>query len=423
LRMVYENAIFFVFAVTSVVYVFHIGLYVFGANLYDIWLLRRQRSNKLPRKSPLVSVMIPAHNEELVIKRCLDSVIQSTYQKLQIIVIDDLSTDSTATIVKKYIDDHPKYKIRLVQTPKNIGKGRALNYALKRSARGQYVMTLDADSVITPETVASAIAYFSDPNVAGVAANVRVIDEPTVLGTLQKFEHMISYRSKKLYTLTNCEFVIGGVASTYRMKLLRKVGYYDVTTSTEDIGLSIKIASRGNRQNRLVYASDVVAMTEGVSTFQALARQRYRWKYGSIQNLLKYSNLLLSRDKKYTRSLTHYRLPLAFISELMLMSSPIIWGYVLYLTLAQSNPRLVLGAFSMITIYTLLTLWFDEHTSFVNKLRLTLYAPLIYFIFYIMDIVQFIAVVRCLYNGPKIVTGSKTSGIWVSPTRVGKQLA
>src|SRR5579884_1576561 len=150
-------------------------------------------------------------------------------------------------------------------------------------------MCLDADSILHPSAIERAVSYFSDPKIIGVAANVRVIGNRTTLGKLQQFEHMIGYRSKKFYSLSNCEFIVGGVASTYRKSVLKKVKFYDDDTLTEDIGLSLKlIAKEGNRRRRVTYAADVVALTEGVSSFNDLLKQRYRWKMGNLQNLYKF---------------------------------------------------------------------------------------------------------------------------------------
>src|SRR5206468_1640829 len=138
-------------------------------------------------------------------------------------------------------------------------------------------MTLDADSALDKYAIANAVEYFRDKRVVGVAANVKIMQQHSVLGMLQKFEHMIGYRSKKFYTLTNSEFILGGVASTYRYETLKRVGFYDTDTATEDIGLSLKIVSEGNKKQRIVYAANVVASTEGVQSYKALFRQRYRW--------------------------------------------------------------------------------------------------------------------------------------------------
>lgn len=422
-----DTVVFYIFAVVSTLYVLHFGLYLVGANIYDIWQFRRQyHSRRMKRRRgrrPLVSVLVPAHNEALVLERCLDSIRKSSYRKVQVIVIDDASMDRTYGIALDYKRKYPKRDISIVRRYKNVGKGSGLNYALRHRAQGDLVMTLDADSVLEKHTIRNAVSYFDNPSIVGVAANVRIIEEHTILGMLQKFEHMIGYRSKKTYSLTKSEFVIGGVASTYRMDVLREVGYYDTDTLTEDIGLSIKIISqKGNRHNHIVYAADVTALTEGVATYRSLFRQRYRWKYGSLQNVFKYSGMMFSGDRQYTKRLTWYRLPMAVLSEVVLLVTPLMWLYVLYLSFMTESLQLVVGAYLTVTAYTFVTLWFDEHIKGWHRVRLSVYAPVLYFCFYIMDIVQFVAVIRCLAKTHKLVKREANDSTWISPERIGREV-
>lgn len=443
------DTLFYLFAAISTLYVLHIALYLVGANFYDIWQYRRRRrlrsnwnqagslgtpsklSNNiipnelpyLPEVSGLVTIAIAAHNEEKVIVRALESILQSSYPHIQVLVADDHSEDTTKQLVRDFMRRHPEMDLRVYRMRKNIGKGRALNTVLKRYGRGEFVMTLDADSIIMPNTVANAVEYFEDPRIVGVAANVQIITEPTILGMLQKFEHMIGYRSKKTYSWLNCEFVIGGVASTYRMHLLRAVDFYSTDTVTEDIGLSAKIVNRGNREERLVYASNVVAMTEGVMTFRALVRQRFRWKYGSLQVLIKYRRLIGNPNSRYSISLTLYRMPMAILSEFILLLTPLAWVYALYMTFTQYDSHLIVGAYMTVTAYIFFTLWFDENLNRRSRLHLTIYAPVMYFILYIMDLVQLITIIRCLTKSPALVTQRNIGSTWTSPKRIGKQLA
>lgn len=431
--------IFWLFAGVSILYVVHFGLYLVGANFYDVWQQRRKgmRSVRLPveyeaecaatatwtrRALPevpgLVSIVIAAHNEELVIVRTLESIRRSTYRSFEVLVADDASTDLTRRLVRDYQVRHSEMDLRIVRMRKNVGKGAALNSALRRHARGQFVMTLDADSIIEPYAITNALSYFDDPHVAGVAANVQILEETTVLGILQRFEHMIGYRSKKLYSLLNCEFVVGGVASTYRMRVLRKVGFYDTDTMTEDIGLSAKITSLGNRRFRMIYGADVVAKTEGVLTFRALAKQRYRWKYGSIQNLIKYRGMTLNPSRRYTGTLTYYRMPMALLSEFTLLVSPLAWTYAVYWSLVTRTPGLILGAYATITAYTLLTVWMDDNLTARERARLSIYVPTAYFLFYIMDLVQLTAALRCIARSRGLFRRSEIN-TWKSPQRAG----
>ncbi|MEW1949521.1 glycosyltransferase family 2 protein [Pseudarthrobacter sp902506025] len=431
--------VFWLFAGVSILYVVHFGLYLAGANFYDIWQQRRKglsgirlptpyqpecaatatwTRRALPEVPGLVSIVIAAHNEEAVIVRTLDSIRRSTYPFFEVFVADDASGDLTGRLVRDYQLRHPAMDLRIVRMHRNVGKGAALNSVLRRFARGQFVMTLDADSVIQPDAITRALSYFDDPYVAGVAANVQIMEETTALGILQRFEHMIGYRSKKLYSLLNCEFVVGGVASTYRMRVLRKVDFYDTDTVTEDIGLSAKITHLGNRRFRMVYGADVVAKTEGVLTFRALAKQRYRWKYGSIQNLIKYRSMTLNPSRRYSRTLAYYRMPTAVLSEFTLLVSPLAWTYAVYWSLATYTPALIIGSYATITAYTLLTVLMDENLSPRERTRLCMYAPTAYFLFYIMDLVQLAAAVRCIVRSPGLVRRPEIN-TWKSPQRAG----
>ncbi len=466
---------FFVYllAFSNFLSIMNLGFYMVGANTYDIVSFRRnnkirQKSSKLlsSAKPPLVSVVIPAHNEALVIKRTLDSVRANTYPRFEIIVVDDGSTDRTDMIVREYIQRIPSlrmahavvsdiriparrseihstrakiidkasrlYRRRFIRqqlinirtvraTQANAGKAVAMNNAIANYARGEFVMCLDADSILHPKAIERAVSYFDDPKIIGVAANVRVIGSKSILGTVQRFEHMVGYRSKKFYSLTNSEFIIGGVASTYRMSALQGVNLYDTDTVTEDIGLSMKLlAANGNQNSRIIYASDVLAMTEGVQTFKQLLRQRYRWKMGCLQNIFKYRQLILNNDSsKYGRLLTMYRLPMAIISETMLVLQPILLGYIIYLSIHWRTLNVIVGGYIIITLYVLWTVWPDEHLTNREKLSMTRKALIIYVLFYIMDIVQLVAVFHCLKNY-KQITRRTMATTWVSPTRSGQ---
>ncbi|HSE61248.1 MAG TPA: glycosyltransferase family 2 protein, partial [Candidatus Saccharimonadales bacterium] len=182
-------------------------------------------------------------------------------------------------------------------------------------------------------------------------------------------------------------------------------------------------AALGNRAHRLVYAADVVAATEGVDSFKGLLKQRYRWKYGNLQNLIKYSYLIGKTGKKYSRMLTWYRLPMAYIGELLLLLEPFILGYVLYLSYVMGNPGSILGSYALITAYILLNLLPDEHVDRKQRFKLATYAPLAYFIFYIMNVVQLWAALRCLIRTPQLVMRKKVDGTWKSPARRGAAVA
>jgi cellulose synthase/poly-beta-1,6-N-acetylglucosamine synthase-like glycosyltransferase len=430
----------------------HIGLYTVGANIYDLKKLRekskKKKRSRLPRQ-PLITVIIPAHNEEKCIRRTLNSVLSNTYPNLEVIVVNNGSVDNTSEVVKRYIKWLPRagtknYKplrwqkrainqrflnypinhrpVRLFSLSSNLGKAGALNYAMRKHVKGELVMALDGDTMLDDKAIANVVPYFKDRKVMGVAANVKIIESRTWLGILQRFEHMIGYRAKKFNTLINGEFIIGGVASTYRMSALKKVNFYDTDTMTEDIGLSLKMVNHfGNVNKKIVYASDVLAMTEGVQTFKSLAQQRYRWKMGNLQNIYKYRSLILNSDAKYSRPLTRYRLPVAILGEIMLLLEPVLIGYLIYLSIYYHTYIVLIGGYVTMTTYVFLTLWPDEHLKLKSKLKMSVYAFFVYILFYAMDVIQLSAIFRSIWAPRKIIGKKHTGSVWVSPVRSGQQ--
>jgi len=410
------------FIFTSLINILHFAFYLIGANIYDIQRYRTiNKRSRWYHKAPLVSVVIPTYNGSMVIERCLDSIRRNTYRNIEVIVHNDVSSDNLASVVRAYQKAYPLFNLRLIDRRTRTGKAGGANFAIKKYAKGEFVMTLDDDSILEKNAIKNAVAYFRNPKVVGVAANVRMMEEYTALGLLQRYEHIINYRSKKFYSITNCEMIIGGVASTYRRSIMKEVGYYDTDTITEDIGLSMKIVALGNKDHRLVYGVDVLASTEPVETFNILLRQRYRWKMGMLQNIRGQLSLLFNIDRKYTKSLTWYRMPFAFIGEVLLLIEPVVVLYLLVRSIQVLNPMVFVGAYLTIMAYIMLVIWPDEHLTRAGKLRASAYAPSMYFVFYIMNVVQIISLVRCFIHFDKVLAPKPGTSHWTTFTRTAKQ--
>lgn len=396
-----------------------------GASLYDIAQAKklkgrsaRRKSNKNSQSLPLISVIIPAFNEEKVIKRCIDSILRSDYPSYEIVVSDDGSSDNTVRIVKTWIKAHSKgHKIALVHDGINRGRGGAINQALK-VAKGALVMAIDADCTIQKDTLRNAAEHFNDKQVVALAANVKIMPDLSILGLLQQFEWVTSFRSKKFNSFVNAEYIIGGAGATYRRSTLQALGGFNESMLTEDIDLSLRIASKGNRKYLLKYASDVVVMTEHVPTYRGLFRQRFRWKLGSLQALFASKQLFFSRDARYSKMLTWYRLPLVIWSELMLLLEPFMLGYFVYLAVALNTPVMFIVSWAALIVMLFFAIWGDDQLSTTQKARFTIFMPIMYLLYYVLSSIQVIAMIKAIFSH-KIVRGKKTiKGAWTSPERI-----
>lgn len=394
-----------------------------GASLYDIAQAKKLKERKVFRDRrlssyPMISVIIPAFNEEKVIKRCLNSVLQSQYPTYEVLVSDDGSSDKTAQIVKRWIRAHTKgEKITLISDGVNRGRGGAINQALKR-ARGSLIMALDADCTIEKNTLLNASEYFRDRHVSAVAANVKIMPDLSILGLLQQFEWVTSFRSKKFNSLVNAEYIIGGAGATYRRSVLESVSGFNEAMLTEDIDLSLRIALKGNKKYLLKYASDVIVMTEHVPTYRGLFRQRFRWKLGSLQALFASKALFFSRNVKYSRMLSWYRLPLVIWSEIMLLLEPLILAYFVYLAIILHTPIMFIISWSALTVMLFFAIWGDDQLTTEQKARFSLFMPAMYVLYYILSIIQILAMIKAVLSHRIIRGKQKIRGAWVSPDRV-----
>jgi len=122
----------------------------------------------------------------------------------------------------------------------------------------------------------------------------------------------------------------------------------------------------------------------------------------------------------YTRSLTWYRIPMAVISEFLLLLQPFILVYVIAWSIVLHTISMFVGAYIMLTLYTLWTIFPDEHSTWRHKLGMSAYAPFLYFTFYIMDLIQIVSLVRCLAHPRQLLRRSDHNATWVSPERAGQ---
>ncbi|GAA1761601.1 bifunctional polysaccharide deacetylase/glycosyltransferase family 2 protein [Luedemannella helvata] len=231
-----------------------------------------------------VSVIVPAFNEKENIANTVRSLATGDYPAIEVIVVDDGSTDGTGDIVTGL--NLPN--VRLVRVP-NGGKPFALNVGVAW-ARHELIIMVDGDTVFEPDSIRALVQPFGDPTVGAVAGNVKVSNRGTVVGRWQHIEYVIGFNlDRRLYELFGCIPTVPGAIGAFRRRALRDVGGVSDRTLAEDTDLTMAITRAGWR---VVYEGQARAWTEAPATLGQLWRQRYRWSYGTMQAMWRHRGAL-----------------------------------------------------------------------------------------------------------------------------------
>ena len=279
------------------------------------WQSHRSRAAP-PVFEPTVSVIIPAYNEERVIRASIERVLGSDYPALQVIVADDGSKDATSAIVQEAFADDPRVTLL---TLVNGGKAAALNRAL-RDATGEIVIALDADTQFEPQTIRNLSRWFADPRIGAVAGDARVGNRVNLVTRWQAVEYITAQNlERRALAGFDAMTVVPGAVGAWRRTALEAVGGYPENTLAEDQDLTIAIQRAGWR---VTYDPEAVAWTEAPESFGSLARQRYRWSFGTLQCLWKHRSIWRTMQP---RGLALVGLPQAWLFQIIFAAiSPLI---------------------------------------------------------------------------------------------------
>jgi peptidoglycan-N-acetylglucosamine deacetylase len=305
----------------GIVTVFILGILLISGRALVIGLLAlaekfRPAPQDHPDFKPLVSVLIPAYNEEEAIVQTVSSAVASDYPNIEIIVVDDGSKDRTLDLLQENFGGNPR--VRIIHQV-NRGKSAALDHALSESA-SPIVVTIDADTSIAPDAISKLVRNFYDSRVGAVAGNVKVGNRTRWLTRWQALEYITSQNlEKRAFDLLNCIPVVPGAVGAWRMDAIRAAGGFSTQTVAEDTDLTIAIRRSGWR---ISYDEEAIGWTQAPETADALVRQRFRWTYGTLQSVWKHRDTL--GRKKYG-TLGWIALPNIFLYQFLLpLFSPII---------------------------------------------------------------------------------------------------
>jgi cellulose synthase/poly-beta-1,6-N-acetylglucosamine synthase-like glycosyltransferase/peptidoglycan/xylan/chitin deacetylase (PgdA/CDA1 family) len=252
-----------------------------------------QRAPPVDQRAPPVTAVIAAYNEAAVIARCLTAVCASRYPGLvEILVIDDGSTDATADIVQAAAARDRR--IRLIRRP-NGGKPSALNRAFAE-AGGEVVVTLDADTLLTPDTIDHLLRRFIEDDAHGrlgaVAGTVKVGNLRNLLTRWQGLEYLMQIGvDRSAQDALHAIMVVPGACAAWRREAVLSVGGYSSQTLAEDCDLALQLQAVGYR---VVQSDRAQSFTEAPETFRDLSRQRFRWTFGNVQALWKHRSMMFN---------------------------------------------------------------------------------------------------------------------------------
>jgi len=229
---------------------------------------------------PPVSVAVPAFNESAVIEETVVALAASDYPLLEIVVVDDGSTDETAAVVEGL----GLACVRVVRQA-NMGKAGALNTAIAHASH-DIIVSVDADTVFEAATVARLVGALTAPGVGAVAGNTKVANRDRRLGRWQHVEYVIGFNlDRRLSDVLDCMPTVPGAVGAFRREALEDVGLFSSDTLAEDTDLTIALGRAGWR---IVYEADAIAYTEVPAKLRALWRQRVRWTHGTLQSVSKH---------------------------------------------------------------------------------------------------------------------------------------
>jgi poly-beta-1,6 N-acetyl-D-glucosamine synthase len=252
-----------------------------------------RREWRLPTDSgfvPSVAVVMPAHNEELVIGAAIEALLDQDYPHLEIHIVSDGSTDRTAAIARGFATRG----VIVHELESNVGKSGALQYGLNRIDADLFLV-VDADTRSQPGAIARLVQQFIDPRVGAVTGHARVGNVDGFLTAMQAMEYsVIVGLAKRAEQFWGGLYTVSGAAACFRSEALRGVGGWTVATATEDIEISWRLQRAGWR---LAYEPRALFFIQAPNRLRALYRQRQRWSCGMVEVLRLHWNIAASPNR------------------------------------------------------------------------------------------------------------------------------
>lgn len=296
-----------------------IGLFVFSLvmillttmlNTVFAWINMRKPKIPIYRNTfkPRVGVIVPAYNEGLVLEKTVSSLRASTYKNIEIVMIDDGSTDETWGIMQAIVRRY-KRGVRAIHQ-QNTGKSGALNNAIQQT-ECEIVICLDADTIFERTAIAHLVKHFKSPDVGAVAGVVKVGNVLSTITRWQALEYTIGIMlERNAQSFLNAITIVPGACGAWRRQVVMDAGGFSHRTLAEDCDLTYMVHKLGYR---VIQENDALSYTEAPQTLHSLMKQRFRWTFGSFQALWVHRNMMF--DYRY-KMLSNFVMPMTVITIL-----------------------------------------------------------------------------------------------------------
>jgi cellulose synthase/poly-beta-1,6-N-acetylglucosamine synthase-like glycosyltransferase len=284
-------------------------------------IIIRKGSIALP-EYPGVTIIVPCWNEEKTLDKTMQSLLALDYpaDKLKLFIVDDGSTDNTWAMMQRYAA-YPNIEIFQKE---NGGKHTAMNFALERTTT-PFTGCLDADSVVDSQALKRIMTYFDDPETMAVAPSIIVQKSKNPIQIAQRVEYDMSVYMKKMLAFMGAIHVTPGPFSIFRKKVFDDLGNYRKAHNTEDQEIALRMQSHGYK---IEHCPDAYVYTVSPNTIKKLYKQRVRWIYGFLNNVIDYKKLFF--NKKYG-NVAIFTLPSGMIS---IITAVFAFGYGVYRLIA-----------------------------------------------------------------------------------------
>jgi peptidoglycan-N-acetylglucosamine deacetylase len=299
-----------------------------------------------PSFQPAVSVVIAAYNEEKVIARTVHSILNNGYADLEVVVVDDGSKDETLRVLNETFGENPRVRIF---TQPNGGKSAALNHAITET-KNDILVALDADTIFRKGTVAKLVRHFVDLQVGAVSGNARVGNKQKWITKFQSIEYVYGFNlDRRALDLLNAITVVPGAVGAWRKDLIVACGGFGNDTLAEDADITLAIRRLGYQVR---YEQDAIAYTEAPETIKALAKQRFRWAFGTLQAAWKHRDATFNPNYG---ALGFVALPSIWIFQVLLAALSPFAEIGMIVALFAGNWRIVLLYYLALFVAELLT--------------------------------------------------------------------